>query len=298
VNIEGEGFIPLKRNRGLSIAIPASLVSDVPHLREKTFKVGLVGRAAAIFRVDEIIVFPDLPGIDQRRDANLIATILSYMETPQYLRKRLFKIKPELRYAGVLPPLRTPHHPLSDRIENLIAGEHREGVVVSSFMGGSLVDIGVEQPALVSGAQLPINARVTVKITDLGRRPRAALASRDEVQAYWGYHVTISDASLGRLVKSRPCDLVIATSRHGRPFMEVRDELGKRLKNSSKTLVAFGAPTQGLYEIAARERLQLDEVAHFTINTIPNQGTETVRTEEAIYASLTILNLLADNTDF
>jgi len=293
VNIGSGGFIPLKRNRTLSIAIPASLVSDVPHLREKTFKVGLVGRAVAIFRVDEVIVFPDLPGVDQRRDANLIATILSYMETPQYLRKRLFKIEPELRYVGVLPPLRTPHHPLSGRVENLTVGEYREGVVVSSFISGSMVDIGVEHPALVSGAQLPINARVTVKITELGRRPKAALASHDEVKVYWGYRVTISDIPLGQLVKSRLFDLVIATSRYGRPFMEVREELERRWKNSSKTLVAFGAPTQGLYEIAAHERLQLDEVSHFTINTIPNQGTETVRTEEALYASLAILNLLA-----
>jgi len=293
VNARYGVVLPSKHSGELSIAIPASLVSDVPHLREKTFKIGLIGRAAAIFRVDEIIVFPDLPRVDQSRDSNLIATILSYMETPQYLRKRLFKIKPELRYAGVLPPLRTPHHPLSDRIENLMVGEYREGVAVSSFTGGSLVDIGVEQPALVSGAQLPINSRVTVRIIELGRRPKAVLASRDEVKVYWGYHVTISDIPFGQLVRSRPFDLVIATSRHGRPFMEVRDELGKRWKNSSRTLVAFGAPTQGLYEIVAHERLQLDEVAHFTINTIPSQGTETVRTEEAIYVSLAILNLLA-----
>jgi len=293
VNIGSGGFIPLKRNRTLSIAIPASLVSDVPHLREKTFKVGLVGRVAAIFCVDEVIVFPDLPGVDQRRDANLIATILSYMETPQYLRKRLFKIEPELRYVGVLPPLRTFHHPLSNRIENLTVGEYREGVVVSSFISGSMVDIGVEHPALVSGVQLPINSRVTVKITELGRRPRAALASHDEVKVYWGYRVTISDIPLGQFLKSRLFDLVIATSRYGRPFMEVREELERRWKNSSKILVAFGAPIQGLYEIAAHERLQLDEVSHFTINTIPSQGTETVRTEEALYASLAILNLLA-----
>jgi len=292
VNDRDEVVLPLKRSGELSIAIPASLVSDVPHLREKTFKIGLIGRAAVIFRVEEIIVFPDLQGFDQSRDANLIATILSYMETPQYLRKRLFKIEPELRYAGVLPPLRTPHHPLSDRVENLTVGEYREGVVLSSFMGGSLVDVGVEHPALVSGAQLPINSRVTVKITELGRRPKAALASRDEVKVYWGYHVAISDIPFGRLVKSRQFDLVIATSRYGRPFMEVGDELGRRWKDSSRTLVAFGASTQGLYEIVAKEHLQLDEVAHFIINTIPDQGTETVRSEEAIYASLAILTLL------
>jgi predicted SPOUT superfamily RNA methylase MTH1 len=46
--------------------------------------------------------------------------------------------------------LRTPHHPLSDKTESLKIGEHREGVVTSVVKGGSLVDIGVERPVLVS----------------------------------------------------------------------------------------------------------------------------------------------------
>jgi len=280
-----------KHDYQLSIAIPASLVSDVPHLREKTMKIGLVGRAATIFRVNGIIVFPDLPDIDQRRDASLVATILSYIETPQYLRKRLFKIKPELRYAGILPPLRAPHHPLQNRIKDLAVGEHREGVVLSFTEAGSLVDIGVELPVLIPDTELPLNTRVTVRVTKLGKHPRAVLASRDEIKAYWGYRVTVSDFPFGQLVKNRPFDLVIATSRYGTPIMEVADKLARLWKKSHRILVAFGAPTQGLYEIVARENLKLDEVVHFTVNTIPNQGTETVRTEEALYASLAILNM-------
>jgi predicted SPOUT superfamily RNA methylase MTH1 len=281
-----------KRDHQLSIAIPASLVSDTPHLREKTMRIGLVGRAAAIFRVNEIIVFPDLPDTDQRRDASLIATILSYMETPQYLRKRLFKIKPELRYAGILPPLRTPHHPLPNRIKDLAVGERREGVILSLTEAGSLVDIGVERPVLIPNAELPLNTRVTVRVTKLGKHPRASLANRDDIETYWGYRVTVSDVPFGQLVKNQPFDLVIATSRYGTPFAEVAGELARCWKKSHKILVAFGAPTQGLYEIAAHENLKLDEVAHFTVNTIPNQGTETVRTEEASYASLALLNLI------
>jgi len=276
----------------LSIAMPASLISNVPHLREKTMKIGLVGRAASIFCVNEIIVFPDLPDTDQRRHADLIVTILSYMETPQYLRKRLFKIKPELRYAGILPPLRTPHHPLANRTKDLTVGEYREGAILSLSEAGSLVDIGVERPILIPNAELPPNTRVTVRVTKLGKRPRAALASRDEIKAYWGYRVTVSDVPFGQLVKSRSFDLVIATSRHGTPLMKVADELAKRWKKSRNILVAFGAPTKGLYDIVVRENLKLNEVAHFTVNTIPNQGTETVRTEEALYASLAILNLI------
>ena len=282
----------MKRGYKLAIAVPASLVSDVPHLREKSLKIGLIGRAAAIFRVDEILIFPDLPDVDQSRDASLISIILAYMETPQYLRKRLFKIMPELRYAGVLPPLRTPHHPLADRIEDMSVGEYREGVVVSSSRKGSLVDVGVERPVLVPDVRLQIDGRVTVRITELGRRPRAALASRDEIEEYWGYRVTVSDVSFGRLVKARSFDLVIATSRYGVPFIEVKDELAGRWRDSRNILVAFGAPAEGLHEIVAREHLKLDEVVDFVVNMISGQGTETVRTEEAVYVCLGLLNCL------
>jgi len=287
----------LRYSRELVVAVPASLVSDVPHLREKTLKIGLVGRAAAIFRVDEIVVFPDFPSADQKRETSLIATVLTYMETPQYLRKRLFKIRPELRYAGILPPLRTPHHPLADRLKDLKIGDFREGAVVSSAKEGVLVDIGVEQPVLVPEVRLRVNTRVTVKVTELGKKPKAVLAKREEIKTYWGYQVTVSKQPFGRFVKSRDFDLVIATSRRGKPLKAIRNELEARWRKSRKVLVAFGAPTVGLYEIAEREGATLEEIAPFVVNTIPNQATETVRTEEAMYASLAVLNVLFNDTD-
>ena len=84
----------------IAIAIPASTISDTPHLREKTAKIGLIGRAAAIFRVDEIIVYPDNPRANQERDLDFIALLLNYLETPQYLRKALFKIESQLAVCG------------------------------------------------------------------------------------------------------------------------------------------------------------------------------------------------------
>jgi predicted SPOUT superfamily RNA methylase MTH1 len=282
----------LKRERKLALAIPASIVSDIPHLREKTLKIGLVGRAAAIFRIQEIIVFPDNPAVNQKRDRNLIVTLLSYLETPQYLRKRLFKIKPELRYAGILPPLRTPHHPLGKRAKELKVREYREGVVLSVTDSGSLVDIGVERPVFLPERELPVNTRVTICVAKVGKRPRVTLANLEEIKAYWGYNVIASKSSFGPLARSKTYDLVIATSKIGTPLTQVADEVAGRWKKARNILVAFGAPTQGLYEIAARENLRLDEVADFTVNTIPDQGTETVRTEEAVYASLALLNTI------
>ncbi len=275
----------------ISIAIPASIVSDVPHLREKTSKVGLIGRTAAIFRVSEIIVYLDNPHVNQNADIDLIVTLLAYMETPQYLRKKLFRLRPELQYAGVLPPLRTPHHPLNRKMKNLKIGEYREGVVLSKTKAGVLVDIGVEKPALIPNLHLPIDKRVTVKVTRVGERVEAELVNRDEIPKYWGYVVTTEKRSFGKIAKSKGFDLTIATSKHGIQLASVTEKIVEEWKKADKILVAFGAPTQGLYEIVEREGVDLEEIVDFVVNTIPVQGTETVRTEEALIASLAVLNM-------
>jgi predicted SPOUT superfamily RNA methylase MTH1 len=277
--------------RKVSTAIPASVVSDTPHLREKTSKVGAIGRAAAIFKIDEIMVYPDNPKADQTQEMDLIALLLSYMDTPQYLRKRLFKLEPELRYAGILPPLRTAHHPLDRTMKQLRAGEFREAVTLSKDQEGTLVDIGVEQPAIVLGKQLPAGERVTVKIRRIARQVEAELANRNEIPVFWGYTVTKEEQPLGKILKRRDFDLTIATSRYGTPFSDIAEEVSKRWRRAKAVLVAFGAPNQGLHEIVQHEGLELRDIVDFMVNTIPSQGTETVRTEEALMASLAVLNM-------
>jgi predicted SPOUT superfamily RNA methylase MTH1 len=274
----------------LTVAIPASVVSDTPHLREKTSKIGLIGRAAAIFRVNEIVVYADNPKANQRADLDLIATLLAYMETPQYLRKRIFKIEPQLQYAGILPPLRTPHHPLNRKTEHLKVGEYREGVIVSETKEGSLVDIGVERAALLREKQFAVGKRVTAQIVKAGGQVEVQAVS-GEVPGYWGYAVTAERHSLKRLMENRKFDLAIGTSIKGAKWASVAGEVAGKWNRANSVLMAFGAPTRGLYEIARDEGWQLDEAVDFVMNTIPRQGTETVRTEEAVFASLSILNL-------
>jgi len=273
----------------VSIAIPVSIVSDVPHLREKTSKVGLIGRAAAIFRVNKIIIYPDNPRVNQAADMDLIATLLAYMDTPQYLRKKLFTLKPELRYAGVLPPLRTPHHPLNRKMNKLIVGEYREGVTLSKRKNGVFVDIGVEKPALIPNMELSTGKRVTVRVTRVNKHVEAELATRDKILEYWGYTVTAEKLPFGKMVKTRGFDLTIATSKHGVPLGNVVEEIAERWEDG-KILVAFGAPTRGLYEIVEQEGLNLEQIVDFVVNTVPMQGTETIRTEEALIASLAVLS--------
>jgi predicted SPOUT superfamily RNA methylase MTH1 len=114
---------------------------------------------------------------------------------------------------------------------------------------------------------------------------------RQEIKTYWGFKIVTSSQPFGQFAEERKFDLMLATSRLGIPFAKVKDEVLNRWKNAYQVLVAFGAPTQGLYEILKHENLTLEDVADFVVNMIPSQGTETVRTEEAVFAALSIINL-------
>ncbi|MCW4007300.1 MAG: RNA-binding protein [Candidatus Bathyarchaeota archaeon] len=275
----------------LAVAIPASVISDTPHLREKTAKIGLIGRAAAIFRVDEIIVYRDERQANQQQQADLIATLLQYMEMPQYLRKRLFKLDPRLKYAGIIPPLRTPHHPLNKKAANLKIGEYREGVVTATTPDGVLVDVGVEAPALLREKHLAVGKRLTVKIARVDGQVEVQTANRAEIPCYWGYEVTQAMENKALAELSEKFNLKIATSKKGAKFTYVAEKIAQRWKKANSILLLFGSPKKGLYELANEWKINLGDLADFVVNTIPEQGTETVRTEEALLATLAVLNV-------
>ena len=219
---------------------------------------------------------------------------MCYLDTPQYLRKLLFPIDDDLRYVGILPPLRGPHHPSPDEIGDLSAGALRDGVVVDSSNSGSQVDIGIDEWVPIVDPALEIGSRVTVKMLRTGRDPLARLAYPEEIQTYWGYVVFDSEMTLGSLLLDSKFDLVIATSRRGNTWSRVAPLIGRELAGADSTILLFGSPKVGLQEILSHENLKLDDVVQFTVNTIPSQGTATVRTEEALYASLALLRVLEE----
>src|SRR5580700_169795 len=110
----------------LSIAFPDTVLEEHDSLREKTVKLGQIARACSVFGVDDVLVFRDPRG----GESGLIRRVLEYLETPQYLRKRLFPLDESLRYAGLLPPLRIPSHKPKVPVESLRPGDFREGVVL------------------------------------------------------------------------------------------------------------------------------------------------------------------------
>jgi predicted SPOUT superfamily RNA methylase MTH1 len=93
---------------------------------QRTTYVGRIARALAIFSVDEVVVYDDSP-TEQRitnadpdaytgdvDPAHFMEHLLTYLETPPFMRKVLFPIHPNLRSQGLLPSLDMPHHPHKD----------------------------------------------------------------------------------------------------------------------------------------------------------------------------------------
>jgi predicted SPOUT superfamily RNA methylase MTH1 len=170
-------------------------------------------------------------------------------------------------------------------------GEYREGVVLSEVKEGLVVDIGVQQPAVLRQKQFSVGERLTLQVINVGKHIEVQAANREDVPQYWGYKVHVEKRSFVQLTLEGDFDLKIATAKVGDNFMEVANNINAKWRNSHRVLVAFGAPSRGLHEIAEDEGVKLVSITDFVVNTVPNQGTVTVRTEEALLASLAILNV-------
>jgi len=276
---------PPKRKTKWAIAIPSSLISECSDLREQTAKVGIIGRAAAIFRVDEIYVYKEGEKADYFQE--IICNILEYMECPQYLRKYLFPKLKQLKYVGILPPLRTPHHPLKSERVVIKGHEYREGVVIKNDFkeNKSVVYVGLNKPVICRPFR-PLFARVTVDV-DCNR-----IVSKEKVPIYWGYEVFKAE-SLSHVFEVSKADLVIGTSRYGTMIGEILNRLKARMKNSAnKILVIFGGPQKGIFDILREEGVDPWDFCDFIVNFAPHQGVKTIRTEEAVLIVLSILNTI------
>ncbi len=243
----------------------------------------------ATFRVEEAIIYRDRPGAEIDREAKLIEKMLTYIETPQYLRRLVFKMDPDLQYAGTLPPLRTPNHP--DK-QNPTPGQLREGVVVQSGTP-SMVEAGFRNVVRVK-SKLPTSDRITIRLTRISAELEGEIVEPSGLTIYWGFRVARGNVSLSEIVRNRKFDLTISTSRKGTDVREITPELREKWKSSKRPLIVFGSPNEGVPEILARSGMNVSDAMDFDLNTIPDQGVETVRTEEALWGSLAVINVLEE----
>ena len=285
-----------------SVLVPNSLAREAEDRREATRKLGSVARAAAIFRVDRLTVFPDSNGV-RRWEDGFVETVLRYAATPPYLRKAVWERRDELEYAGVLPPLRVRSRTGSGSDES---GSLRQGIVTEVGADGRVrVNCGLQHPVSLpvpDGTATAEGERVTVRVSS--RRPvRAKIV--DESPAGFAVDRAGLDAALER----DDAGLTVAASRHGEELSVTRlgqlveapdgagDDAGETTDEAGTgdLTVAFGAPERGLPAMLGTDSPASGETGDdrfdLWLNTVPNQGSEVVRTEEAVFATLAPLNL-------
>lgn len=271
----------------ISVAVPDSFLSDEQTLRDKTLKISQIARASSIFRVKTIYLYQDRDIHAGKADRRLIKLILSYLDTPQYLRKELFPQMPELRYAGILPPIRAPHHKEWRDIKSVREGEVRVGVVVQ-VKDKLYVDIGLG-PLIRFEGSAAAGTKVNVKLKSSFPNFRAEKINQQDIKSsYWGFEV--NDAkSLHTLLDQMNDVEIIITLREGESLKNFEPSLSQKLRVKRKILVVFGSPRRGVDEILTSEGYDVHSYP-FVTNMFPFQGTQTVRLEEAFLGTLAIIN--------
>lgn len=271
----------------IHVLIPDTYAEDAAHLREKTLRIGFLFRAMAIFRVSEMIVYDEDP---ERPNGNseLIKLLCDYMSTPPYLRRRLFRLRPELKYVGLLPPLNTFAHPESMNPPTDV-WEFREALVERRG-GVTLLHAGLRKPITLETPRRH-GSKVLLLTRSHGRKIKFKIKKRENLPYYLGTRVSIRGGGLKDIASKYRFS--IATDKEGEPILSVWDKLAETLKNLNEPLcVAFGSYRRGLGEIAELQGVNLSDIFSICVNFIPHQGVRSVRTEEAVYSVLSILNIL------
>lgn len=239
-------FIEEKSKYNITVLLPASFTLETPHLREKTLRIGYIARALAIHRVNTAIFYFENKKYSKNEEENfnIIKKLLDYMNIAPYLRKNLFKISPELKYAGLLPPLQIPTHAEKTNIENM-GSHYRQGLVIK-IGKNSIIEAGLEKK-IVSRKKLKKNKRVIIKIDKNDKGFKIKILSRKKAKAYDGFRTYLYRGDLRKLIES--FDLSIATSKYGSSIINLMNDLSKRIKEENKICIAFGPAKYGLYEV-------------------------------------------------
>lgn len=294
----------------VSIAVPGSILDNAQSPELRTYLAGQIARAACIYKIDEVVVFDDKGEITEdekkkiRKDDVLgesrvgclqLARILQYLECPQYLRKYFFPIHKDLQYAGVLNPLDAPHH-----LRQQDVSLYREGVVTNKPVKvgkGSHVNVGLLNDVHADKV-LTAGLRVTVKIPLDQENPKKLKGfivppdvPRSDTGIYWGYSVRLAN-NLTEVLTQCPYkngyDMTIGTSDKGTSI----DEIEAKSLEYHHALIVFGGLTGLEAAVDVDPYLSVDDPAlvfHKYLNTCPEQGSRTIRTEEAILVSLSEL---------
>ncbi|KAJ6780109.1 hypothetical protein PWT90_10423 [Aphanocladium album] len=230
---------------------------SLPTAEQRLATVARIARSLAIFCVDEVIVYDDAPSVRNtimRLDGpggapgadtytgdsdpcHFVAQVLSFLECPPFMRRRLFPLHPNLKHTALLPAVDMPHHPgpkdpWLPYIEGVtVPAEEAAGAGedASKSVSGTLVDTGPGGVVQVADV-IPPNTRVTLHFDSPDAQHPACThpdAPRTRGGYYWGYSVRASPSLSGVFTEcpfEGGYDLSVGTSERGTPLSQAMAE--------------------------------------------------------------------------
>lgn len=170
-----------------------------------------------------------------------------------------------------------------------------------------MVDVGLKGPVTITD-DIPPNTRVTLQFPEQSLNnpePVHPQAPRTEAGYYWGYSIRNASSLSAVFTESQfegGYDMSIGTSERGTSASKAFPSFKK--PKFDHLLIVFGGP-RGL-EYAAMNDQELGgmgisggrtkELFDHWVNVLPNQGSRTIRTDEAVFIALTGLRRLWDES--
>ena len=275
----------------IDLAIPDSFLYGIVSEVDRTFKIFQLARAISIFRVENVFIFRDKIINPRRDEIEFIITLLEYLDTPQYLRKKIYSRLDSLKYVGKLHPIRSPHHRDKISFENIKNGEIRVGILEKKN-NSFFVDVGLDSLIKYQGSIKQEGKKINVKLLKKNNFLTAIDIKREEInEIYWGYKVSHTNSINEILTKYQKSNIILTSRfsdyfKNDSPFSYNLKKNG--MYNNNSILVVFGSPKFGLKEIFSKEKINISNYNSF--NFFPYQGTQTVRLEESIFGVLSIIN--------
>ena len=246
-------IFPFPRRKELNVVLFTSIFSTDKTLTEITLKTSFIVRTLSIFRVSNLYFIDDLKDPEIKKT---ITDIINYALLPPYLKKKM-PLKATLKKAGLINPVNIPSHIVE---KDAVEGEYRIG---------EEGDFGLKN-------KIKSKSRVILVINSNPLK----IKPYDFFPYYEGFKIKFLEQDQVFSLKN----LIIGSRSGKNPF----DEISKirELYEKYGISLLIGPPQGGVLKNIKIKNYD------YIYNFIPNQGVKDVRAEEALLASLTVLNYI------